>query len=77
MTYSLPSDLTNPFSLAEAIEPCSIKSLNETTSAFIKPLSISEWIFPAACGAFVAFLIVHALTSGYPAVRNDINPSKS
>ena len=31
--------------------------------------SKSEWILPAACGAFVPFVIVHALTSGCPAVR--------
>ena len=30
----------------------------------------------AASGAFVPFFIVQALTSGSPAVKNDINPNK-
>ena len=75
--YSFPSERTNPFSFAAFIEPSLIKSSYETISAFMNPLSISEWIFPAACGAFVPFFIVHALTSGSPAVKNDINPNKS
>ena len=75
--YSFPSERTKPFSRAATIDPTFIKSLYDTTSAFINPLSISEWIFPAACGAFVPFFIVYALTSGSPAVKKDINPSKS
>ena len=38
--------------------------------------SIHEFL-PAAFGAFVPFFIVQALTSGSPAVKNDINPNKS
>ena len=32
-------------------------------------LKVAEWILPAACGAFVPFVIVHARTSFGPAVR--------
>ena len=49
--------------------PQAIRSSKEITSARIKPRSKSEWILPAACGAFVPFVIVHARTSGLPAVR--------
>lgn len=48
ITYSLPSLLTSPFSFAAFIEPHSIRSSKDTTSALIKPLSKSEWILPAA-----------------------------
>ena len=74
IVYSFPSIRIRPFSLAFTMLPHSIKSSYDTISAFINPLSISECIFPAACGAFVPFLIVHALTSTYPAVKYDINP---
>ena len=56
-------------SLAAAIVPQAIRSLNAMTSARMKPRSKSLWILPAACGAFVPFVIVHARTSGLPAVR--------
>ena len=75
--YSLPSNLTNPFSLAAAIVPCSTKSLKAIVSALINPLSISECIFPPAWGALLPTFIVHALTSFGPAVKNEIKPSKA
>ena len=39
---------------------------------FIKPLCISVWIFPAASTAFVPFVIVQALVSSSPVVKNEI-----
>ena len=75
--YSFPSERTSPFSFAATIVPSLIKSSYETISALINPLYISECIFPTACGALVPFSIVQALTSGSPAVKNDINPNKS
>ncbi len=39
------------------------------TSALIKPRSKSEWITPAASGAFAPMRTVHALTSIGPAVK--------
>ena len=40
----------------------------------MKPLSKSEWILPAACGAVAPTLTVHALTSLGPAVKNVCRP---
>ena len=77
ITYSLPSERNKPFSFTAFIEPSFIKSSYETTSALINPLSISECIFPAACGAFVPFFIVQSLTSCSPAVKNYIKPKRS
>ena len=62
-TYSLPSSLTNPFSLAAVIVPTCTKSLNAIVSALMNPLSISECILPPAAGALVPTYIVQALTS--------------
>ena len=75
MTYSLPSERTRPFSLQAAIEPCSTSVSYGTTAARMKPRSKSLWILPAACGALVPFVIVHARTSLGPAVRKLIRPS--
>ena len=65
-TYSLPSERSSPFSLAAATLPQAIISLKLIVSARMKPRSMSEWILPAACGAFVPFLIVHARHSSVP-----------
>ena len=54
--------------LAES-DPSASRSFQSTTSARMKPRSKSEWIFPAACGAFVPFLMVQARVSFSPAVR--------
>ena len=76
ITYSLPSSLTSPFSLAPVIPPHLTRSSNETTSALMKPFSKSVCIFPAAWGAFVPLVMVHARTSWGPAVRNEMSPSR-
>ena len=65
-TYSLPSERSSPFSLAAATLPQAIISLKLIVSARMKPRSMSEWILPAACGAFVPYLIVHARHSSVP-----------
>ena len=66
-TYSLPSERSSPFSLAAVtLPPQAIISSKLMVSARIKPRSMSEWIFPAACGALVPFLIVHARHSSLP-----------
>ena len=62
--------------LAFASVPQALRSSNAMTSARMKPRSKSEWILPAACGAYVPFLIVHARHSSLPAVRNEIRPSR-
>ena len=43
-------------------------------SLMIYPVSI---LFHTSALFFVPFFIVHALTSGSPAVKNDISPNKS
>lgn len=76
ITYSLPSLRTLPFSFAATSEPKDTSVSQFTTSARIKPRSKSEWIFPAACGAFVPLVIVQARVSFSPAVRLEIRPSQ-
>ena len=74
MTYSLPSLRSKPFAFAFASVPQALRSSKAMTSARMKPRSKSEWILPAACGAFVPFLIVHARHSSAPAVRKEMSP---
>ena len=58
-----------PVNAAAAMLPELIRSSYAITSALMKPRSKSEWIFPAAWGAFVPLVMVHALDSVGPAVR--------
>ena len=76
-TYVLPFCSNKSSFSAFVISLNLMKSLNEITSAQMKPRSKSECIFPAACGARVPFSIVHALTSSSPAVKYEISPSAS
>ena len=43
----------------------------------MNPFSKSEWILPAACGAFVPFLMVYARVSFSPAVRYEMSPKSA
>ena len=65
-TYSFPSERSRPFSLAAATLPQAIISSKLMVSARMKPRSMSEWIFPAAWGAFVPRRIVQARHSSFP-----------
>jgi ribosome-binding ATPase YchF (GTP1/OBG family) len=54
------------------IEPAATRSSYEITSARMKPRSRSEWITPAASGAFAPLRTSHARVSSSPVVRNVI-----
>lgn len=75
ITYCFPSCRYFPASFTFAILAApswrALKSLKAHTSALIKPLSKSVWITPAAWGAAVPCMMVHALTSFGPAVKYD------
>ena len=51
-----------------------MRSSKDTTSARMKPRSMSEWISPAAWAALVPRRMVHARHSSSPAVRNETRP---
>ena len=65
---------SRPCFRASAKLPHLAKLSKLTTSALMKPLSISEWIFPASFRAMVPLGIVQAFNSAESVVKNGISP---